>query len=500
MKSQKYLYTYRMYCKDWYRCFLLLFNPDLLGAHSFRDAFLSGYNMADGVIMPSSTSGDCIRSFHGKDLSTDLSNSKSANNVRKVGNTEEYTYADIQEDIRLAQEAHIDGFALNFAYGEASTDHSMDMIFDAAAAVGFKLIFSFDYAGNGPWPKGDVAFFLEMYTTRPAYFRHHGEKPLVSTFEGPNESEDWHDLKKRFNVFFMPSYSSLGAKKAMKKGVADGLFAWAGWPEGPNIMDTDIDASYKAFLKDGSGNDRPYMMPVSPWFFTNMPGYNKNWLWASDSLWYYRWNQVWHEKPEYVQIISWNDYGESHHIGPIREKAMVAFGTGKSPYNYALGRPHDAWRMFLPFVIDIYKGGTPAVSREGLTTWYRLNHGRACSTGGTTGNTASQLQKEGNPADFMEDRVMFTALLTKSNAKVRVKIGNGGWTDGLIDFSTRDGFEVGLYYGSVKMNGQTGPVTVELYRGNDVIARVQGKEISNSCEQGINNYNPWVSSFITAFT
>jgi hypothetical protein len=26
----------------------------------------------------------------------------------------------------------------------------------------------------------------------------------------------------------------------------------------------------------------PYMMPVSPWFFTNLPGYKKNWIWRGD--------------------------------------------------------------------------------------------------------------------------------------------------------------------------------------------------------------------------
>lgn len=32
------------------------------------------------------------------------------------------------------------------------------------------------------------------------------------------------------------------------------------------------------------------MMPISPWFFTNLPGYDKNWLWRrGDMLWYDRW-------------------------------------------------------------------------------------------------------------------------------------------------------------------------------------------------------------------
>jgi hypothetical protein len=26
----------------------------------------------------------------------------------------------------------------------------------------------------------------------------------------------------------------------------------------------------------------PFQMPVSPWFYTNLPGYNKNWLWRGE--------------------------------------------------------------------------------------------------------------------------------------------------------------------------------------------------------------------------
>ncbi len=51
-------------------------------------------------------------------------------------------------------------------------------------------------------------------------------------------------------------------------------------------------------------------MPVSPWFYTNMPGYNKDWMWSGNDLWHDRWLQVLYLQPEFVQIISWNDFGE----------------------------------------------------------------------------------------------------------------------------------------------------------------------------------------------
>ena len=40
-------------------------------------------------------------------------------------------------------------------------------------------------------------------------------------------------------------------------------------------MTTFVDASYMQTLNT---SEKPYMMPVSPWFYTNLPGYDKNWL------------------------------------------------------------------------------------------------------------------------------------------------------------------------------------------------------------------------------
>ncbi|KAK2045776.1 hypothetical protein LZ31DRAFT_540891 [Colletotrichum somersetense] len=89
-------------------------------------------------------------------------------------------------------------------------------------------------------------------------------------------------------------------------------------------------------------------------------------LTRGDDVWHNRWIQVVYNKPEYVEIISWNDYGESHHIAPVYSHALEAFEVGKAPYNYANNRPHDGWRLTLPFLIDYYKTGKATVTQEGL--------------------------------------------------------------------------------------------------------------------------------------
>lgn len=96
------------------------------------------------------------------------------------------------------------------------------------------------------------------------------------------------------------------------------MIDWGAWPEGTTRTNVELDASYMIFLN----KTRTYMAPVSPWFYTNMPGFDKNWLWQGGTLWYERFNQLsiltkvgkdsWPNQPEYLQIISWNDYGEVH--------------------------------------------------------------------------------------------------------------------------------------------------------------------------------------------
>lgn len=45
---------------------------------------------------------------------------------------------------------------------------------------------------------------------------------------------------------------------------------------------------------------KPYMMPVSPWFYTNLPLSGKSHSLRSDTLWYQQWEQVLAANPGFV--------------------------------------------------------------------------------------------------------------------------------------------------------------------------------------------------------
>ncbi|KAH9206181.1 putative extracellular alpha-1,3-glucanase/mutanase [Leptodontidium sp. 2 PMI_412] len=384
-----------------------------------------------------------------------------------VGNVKTgFTLADWPNEIVLAQQAHIDAFALNVAVGETGP---LSDAFTAASSLGFKLFFSFDYAGNGLWDQGVVTSVINQYKANGAYYKRNGA-PLVSTFEGPQVASQWTTIKQQTGCFFIPHWSSLGAKSAVVLGVADGLFSWAAWPYGAADMTNTVDASYLDFL-----GGKPYMMPVSPWFFTNMPGFaGKNWLWRGDDLWHDRWQQIFALMPEFIQIISWNNYGE-----------------GLAPFNYARGMPHDGWGVMLPFLIDTYKNGIASVTQGSVVAWYRLNSNTACASGCTTGNTFSQMQCELAPSAIAQDRIFYSVVLT-SSASVTVTIGGtqqtGTWSD------TPAG-GVRIYHGSVPFNGATGSVVVTVAK-TGLTLTMRGNAISATCANSVQNWNPWVGSAV----
>ena len=206
-----------------------------------------------------------------------------------------------ESDIIEAQKAHIDGFALNVGPQDSYTDQVVERAYAAAEKLGnFSLFLSFDYASNGPWPADRVITMINMRKSSPAQFYYQG-KPLASTFEGAQNKEDWPHIKSATDCILVPSWTSLGPSGiANALHVVDGAFSWDAWPVGAEDKNTKRD---EAWIKALAG--KPYMMPVSPWFYTNLPQWQKNWLWRGDDLWHYRWRQIMELQPPLVQVWSY---------------------------------------------------------------------------------------------------------------------------------------------------------------------------------------------------
>lgn len=181
------------------------------------------------------------------------------------------------------------------------------------------------------------------------------------------------------------------------------------------------------------------------------------------------------------QIITWNDYGESHYIGPLNNASGIPDGA----HEYVNNMPHDHWRNILPYYIAAYKSGSaPAVKADKAQVWYRLSPAAAGSNGGTVGNAPWEPLKDADAV--VQDKVFFTALV-KEPSTVSVQIGGGN------DADTFHVAESGLFHSSVPFKGRTGKVTLTVSRdGQAVIPAVTGAAIVASPPDGLTNYNAWV--------
>jgi hypothetical protein len=195
-------------------------------------------------------------------------------------------------------------------------------------------------------------------------------------------------------------------------------------------------------------------------------------------------------QPDLVEIISWNDFGESHYIGPLPQYDYKAFEIGKPPYDYITGMPHDAWRKLLPFWIDTYKTGKASISEELVVGWYRPNPAKACKNGGTSGNTAQQLQFEFDPAEVAQDIIVFSAVLT-SDASISVTVGGVALP---ATWKNKPSGGVGVYHGSVAYGGNRGAVQIAISRAGKTITSFTGTDITTNCPGGYTNWNAWVGS------
>jgi glucan endo-1,3-alpha-glucosidase len=85
--------------------------------------------------------------------------------------------------------------------------------------------------------------------------------------------------------------------------------------------------------------------------------------------------------PSSVQIITWNDFGESSYISDVVGRQVVS-GAEK----YVNGYNHAAYRAVLPYFVKAYKAGQKNVALPFNPTaiaWYRTTPARLGWDGGT---------------------------------------------------------------------------------------------------------------------
>ncbi|KAJ7125232.1 glycoside hydrolase family 71 protein [Mycena epipterygia] len=307
-----------------------------------------------------------------------------------VGNTYPYSMDDWIADIADASANNIDGFALNVGKEDWQQDR-VAMCFEAASrsSVAFALFLSFDMSSVPSASPDDVNLlrkYMKAFGVHPRMFRYEG-KVLVSTFAGEGSTfgqsglnEAWKFAKDAMQdvipIHFIPAFF-IDPARYPAISTLDGAFNWnGGWPlhltpehprreiESPAL---DTDRHHLAHLEGG----RTFMAAVSPWFFTHYgpESWNKNWIYrADDWLFARRWEQLFaiRARVDIVQVISWNDYGESHYICPTVRGAQPA------SHAWVDGFPHGAWLHLNSFFARAFKEGAyPPIQKDRIFIWGR---------------------------------------------------------------------------------------------------------------------------------
>ncbi|PCH40092.1 glycoside hydrolase family 71 protein [Wolfiporia cocos MD-104 SS10] len=352
-----------------------------------------------------------------------------------VGNTYPYTIDNWAADIALAHESGLDGFALNVGSDEWQPARVADA-YQAAenSGTGFKLFISFDMSAL-PCSTASSAETLRSYIT--TYASHPNQctvdgQVFASTFSGSDctfgqgsAAEGWQtqfldQLTGANAVHFVPSFFVDPSTFTQYDGVMNGALNWNGaWPVSltpttaasslsslaSDINDATFSGAVEAILNSSVGSfdtdtqwlsgvgalsseTKTYIATVSPWFYTHYgpDSFNKNWIYLAD---YWLYNKRWEtlvanrDNVDVVEIVTWNDYGESHYIGPIE-------GAQPNSQAWVDGMNHTGWLAMTNHYATAFRTGSyPEITTDQLYMWARPHPKNADASNDPVGKPTS---------------------------------------------------------------------------------------------------------------
>ena len=332
--------------------------------------------------------------------------------------TQEAKIAAYEREIQQAQAAGIDGFALNVG-GWLNQSYYIiysAQMFEAAARLntGFKLMFSADMCcGNAMADVEDmVRRFANDLRYSQVYFKYNGEF-VLTTFSGDAMGTAfWSQVKSDLasggnpststepsalaevagapsnapvSIFLVPAFfwgGEIPTTASVQQGfnqwspVIDGSFYWgiAGVPGSGGTLDQIPSSESYASVVHGGG--KLYIAPICLQFwganadryfeYSGAAGMRKMWM---DAI------NVTH--PEWVELITWNDFIEGSYISPIDDPNKYQFAnfldtTGVPSTTLGYFHSHNGATALLPYFISWYKTGVqPTIGNDAIYWFYR---------------------------------------------------------------------------------------------------------------------------------
>ncbi|WVQ62263.1 uncharacterized protein L199_000402 [Kwoniella botswanensis] len=394
-----------------------------------------------------------------------------------VGNTYPYTQSNWASDISQAQAAGIDGFALNMGSDSWQVDRISDA-YSAAGSSGFKLFLSLDMTVLSCSSSSDASNLVNLvkkFSGLSAQAEHDG-KVLVSTFAGSDCGISWqNDFVSALedagvSIFFVPSIFSDPSTFSSDSWM-DGELNWnSGWPMGSDDLDTSSDKKYISAL-----GDKEYWAAVSPFFFTHFSPstWNKNWLYKSDE-WLYatRWEDLiaMRDQVKSVEILTWNDYGESSYIGPIEG----ALPSGSEVWTN--GFTHTALNSLTTYYATAFKTGSyPSITEDEIVMWARPHPHDATASSDSTGKPTGW--------NYTED-YLWAVVLATADSTVTLTSGSNTQT-----------FQVSAGLNKLKLAMSAGSISGSISRSGSTVASYDaGSAFTYTTTPETYNYNYFVGS------
>jgi glucan endo-1,3-alpha-glucosidase len=292
-----------------------------------------------------------------------------------------------KREIQEAQAAGIDGFALNVgAWNDTESYYKrrVAMMYDAAEQLGtgFKLFFSVDFGDPT-----NILQMIEMYASRPASFRYQSNTVLSAYGWNNVPSQGWpgvdwtnivNQLKQDgYPVFFvpfffsdpvreLPAYADAAGVLSKYSGLLDGVFYWGagGLPEQLASSNAEYNRAARDFVK-------PFMASVAPtyWGMNQYTLSRRYYEFNGGEGLAFQWNSIITNRPDWVEICTWNDFNESTYVSPV-EDAGTYFAELQTPHR----NTHKGYLELSKWFISWYKTGQkPPLDRDALFYFYRTH-------------------------------------------------------------------------------------------------------------------------------
>jgi glucan endo-1,3-alpha-glucosidase len=390
-----------------------------------------------------------------------------------------------EREIQEAQAAGIDGFVLDMGAWNDPTlkyyDQRVELIYRAAEQLntGFKLSFFVEFSNPT-----NIINLVETFAGRTNTLRYQGG--IVLSAWGMNNVPtlgwvglDWTNTVLNplrdagYPIFFIPHFWPPNARELPAYSDAqfllnqDGsfvqglfLFGAAGQP----YQLAQCNSNYTAALHEAG---KVFMAGYTPHYWGSAQTSNGRRYYESDGGegTILQWNSIIRNQPDWVNLVTWNDFNESTYCSPVVDPEQPQYGEGflATPHRYC----HAGYLELARHYIAWYKSGhEPAIGRDALFYFYRT-HAR---------NAVASDSSDVPVTWFFGDvpDVIYTTVFLKAPAQLEMNSGGNLSTNTL---------SAGIQ--NVRTPFAPGAQTFTVRRHGAVVLSVQGPPVLSR----ITNYN-----------